>query len=200
VKYSYAKIHYETQELDSVNKEIDEATGVSDFYDDAKGFLVGGSFRINQEFYVFGELEKLTSEVDLKEDGGKAEGDADLQGLELGLGYIYSINSNWDANFAASYREEDVKLDILSTPSRGESEAFSDEGDESGFVLKGGARGMVTSNLEVRAFLNYIDVDEVGDDTYVSFGGDFFVTPNISLGGDVAFGDTKILAGGKLYF
>ena len=171
-------------------------------FDDAKGFGVAGSFQVNENIFVFGRLDKTTSDAEIKGRNGSADFDLDLQRIELGLGYIYSINTEWDVNISASFKkaEEDVDTTLnLVKPVAGYNgdDDFDFNGDDDGFVLKGGVRGMVIPKLEARAFLSY---DDIEDDTYMTLGGDFFLTENISLGGDVTFGDTQLSLGGKFYF
>ena len=162
VKYSYAQFRY------IFNTEADEVDG--------DGFWLGGSYRINPDFYLLGDFVKIDYDNDLES-----------QSLGFGAGYIHPLNTKWDANVSFSLIKSEVSF-------RGRDE------DETGFALRGGARGMVTPQIEARAFLNYVDV--VDDDTFITLAGDYFFTPNLSAGISVDIGgDANTMSvGGRYYF
>lgn len=185
VNYSYLKIHY--LKADTSTDELEDATG----------FNVGGSFLTDPSFYVFGDLKQLTADAETKDKNRTINGDVELKSIEMGVGYIHPINQQWDVNISGSFIRAKGKaraeMDIL-----GSKVSRSISTNDSGFGLKGGFRGMINPGFEARAFINF---DNVGDsDTYASVGINAFLTENVSLGGDIEFGDTEISAGLKIYF
>jgi hypothetical protein len=138
---------------------------------DGDGISIGGSFRINKDFYAFGSYEAL----DL--DFGN-----DVDTLAVGAGYIYPLNTQWDANFSLSL----VNVD-------------ANNNDDNGFSLAAGVRGMMMPNIEGRATLTYIDVDD--DDTFITLAGDYFFTTNLSVGLEVDLsGDLETVSIGARYY
>ncbi len=190
VKYSYAKLRYVNQELGDINSSLDA--------DNLTGFEIGASFQVKQNLFIFADLEKTASEIRASNKSVKGSVDTDFQQIEAGLGYIHPLNNNWDVNAAVSFIRGDSDRDEATFSGPGGTaslEAGSE--DDNGFMLKAGVRGMLTSRFEARSFLNY---DDIAEDTYVSFGADFLLTDNISLGGDISFGDTRLALGGKFNF
>ncbi len=133
---------------------------------DLDGFRFGGSFRLTQDIYLFGSYD----------DAEADDIDVDVSVLKFGAGYIYPIDPTWDANFSLAF-------------SRAESDGRNADDDESGIELTAGVRGKVKPEIEVRAELNYTTV-EVDDDSYayLTLGGDYYFTPNISAGLELDLG------------
>jgi predicted porin len=146
--------------------------------EDGDGFRFGGSFRLTQDIYLFGSYDD--TEFD--------DSDADVTMLKLGAGYIYPIDPTWDANFALAF-------------ARGEAETPRGDDDDSGIELTAGVRGKFKPEIEVRAELNYTTV-EVDDDSYayITLGGDYYFTPNISAGLELDLGgDYETMSIGARY-
>jgi hypothetical protein len=146
---------------------------------DMDGFRLGGSYRLTQDIYLFGSYDD--TEVD--------DVDADVTYLKLGAGYIYPIDQTWDANFALAFARDETS-----------GKSVKDD-DDSGIELTAGVRGMVKPEIEVRAELNYTTV-EIDDDSYayLTRGGDYYFTPNISAGLEVDLGgDYKTMTIGARY-
>jgi hypothetical protein len=141
---------------------------------DGDGLHFGGSYRFTGEIYAFGNLRFNDY------DHG-----VDATVLNLGGGYILPIHANWDSNFSFGLARWDVDgID-----------------DEIGFELSGGVRGMLTPEVEARAKLTYLDVDDLGDDAYLTLGGDYFFMPNLSAGLELDVGgDFDSLSAGVRYF
>lgn len=138
---------------------------------DGDGVRIGGSFRIDQRFYAFGNFQSL--DLDFSNE---------IDTFELGAGYIYPLNANWDANFTAAFVNSEVNND-----------------DDSGFSLTAGIRGMMTPKVEGRAKLTYIDVND--DDTFITLGADYFFLPHLSVGLEVDLsGDLETTSIGARYF
>ena len=144
--------------------------------EDGDGFRLGGSFRITPDIYLFGSYDDV--EMD--------DFNADVTLLKFGAGYIYPINPTWDANFSLAYANAEVDF------------PGGDE-DEDGFELSAGVRGKVNPQIEVRGEFNYLDLDE--DDTYLTVGGDYYFTPNVSAGLELDLGgDYETLSIGARYY
>ena len=143
---------------------------------DGDGFRIAGSYRLTQEVFAFGKWE------DVDFDRG-----FDATIFEFGAGYIFPIKPNWDSNFTLSYGNVD-----LSGPGIDQ--------DDSGIILSGGIRGMVTTEIEARAKLTYND-SGADDDTYFTIAGDYFFMPNLSAGLELDLGgDYETLSLGVRYF
>jgi hypothetical protein len=147
------------------------------FEDDGDGMRIAGSYQITPEIYAFAKYDDV--ELD--------DTDIDLSLLRLGGGYIYPINATWDVNASLAYADL-------------EADGPGGDEDDSGFELSGGVRGLVKPQIEVRASLNYIDLDD--SDTYFTFGGDYYFLPNVSAGIEVDMGgDYETMSiGAKYYF
>ena len=143
---------------------------------DGDGFRIGGSYRLNSDLYAFGSYETLDFDFN---------NDVDI--LEFGAGYIYPLNTQWDANFTLSFMNVDVSSNTINN-------------DDNGFSITGGVRGMFTSKIEGRAKVSYQDVTD--SDTFITLGGDYFFTPNLSAGVEIDLaGDVdKLSIGGRYYF
>ena len=142
---------------------------------DGDGFNFGGSYRFKEDIYGCGSVDL----VDF-------DNDVDVQLIEIGAGYIHPINTQWDSNFTFSLLHSDVDFP-------GGSE------DDTGFAISGGARGMVTPEIEARAKLTYADIED--SDTFITLGGDYFFKSNLAVGveADLA-GDFETLSIGVRYF
>ena len=142
---------------------------------DGDGFHVGGSYLVRNDIYLLGSFETVDFDNNV---------DADI--IELGAGYIYPLNTQWDSNYELSYVDTD-----LSGPGGSR--------DDTGFSLSAGVRGMVTPEFEARAKLVYIDVDD--SDTFITLAGDYFIKPNLSAGVEVDLaGDYETLSLGVRYY
>ena len=149
---------------------------IDDF--DLDGFRFGGSFRLTQDIYLFGSYD----------DAEADDVNVDITVLKFGAGYIYPINPTWDANFALAI-------------ARAEFDGTGTGDDESGVEITGGVRGKFKPEIEVRAELNYTTVEMVDDSyAYLSLGGDYYFTPNVSAGLELDLGgDYETLTLGARY-
>lgn len=162
--YTYGELRYIDGEFDDV---------------DGDGFVIGGSYRINEQFYVVGGYTDLEFDV--------RRVDADGSSIEIGGGYIYPLNDTVDFNATFSLVRQEVEVGN-----------FDDK--ETGFQITAGARTMLAENVEVRGGLNFIDVDD--SDLTIVLGADYYFTEQISAG--ITFqlaGDTDVITiGGRYYF
>jgi hypothetical protein len=145
--------------------------------DDGDGFRFAGSFLVTPDVYVFGKYDDV--ELD--------DTDIDVTLLRIGAGYIHPLDATWDANVSLAYANV-------------EADGPGGDEDDSGFELSGGVRGMVKPEIEVRAALNYQDIDD--SDTYFTLGADYYFMPNVSAGIELDMGgDYETMSiGAKYYF
>jgi hypothetical protein len=145
---------------------------------DYDGFKLGGSFQVTNDIFAFGSYT----------DGEFDDVDGDFTLFQIGAGYIYPIKPNWDANFSLAYAKFE-----------GEAKGYEDD-DESGYAISGGVRGMFKPEIELRASVNHGKLEE--SDTWLSLGGDYYFTPEISAGVEFDLGgDTDAFSiGAKYYF
>ncbi|MBT3059236.1 MAG: hypothetical protein G8D61_01720 [gamma proteobacterium symbiont of Ctena orbiculata] len=148
-----------------------------DVDDDGDGFRFAGSFQVTNEIFAFAKYDDV--ELD--------DSDVDFSLLRIGAGYIHPLDASWDANVSLAYADA-------------EADGPGGEEDESGFELSGGVRGMVKPQIEVRASLNYLDIED--SDTYFTLGGDYYIMPNISAGIELDMGGDyeTVSIGAKFYF
>jgi hypothetical protein len=147
------------------------------FEDDGDGFRFAGSYLVTPEVYVFGKYDDV--ELD--------DSEVDLSLLRIGAGYIHPLDATWDANVSLAYASI-------------EADGPGGDEDDSGFELSGGVRGLVKPEIEVRAALNYLDIDD--SDTYFTLGADYYFMPNVSAGIELDMGgDYETMSiGAKYYF
>jgi len=140
--------------------------------DGGDGIEIGGSYRINQQFYAVASYQDL--------DVGPGNGSVEF--LEFGGGIIFP---NEKIDFAA-------EVTLIDADFPGSS--------ENGFSLAFGGRSYVTPELELRAFAKNVDVTK--SDTFIEFGGDYFLNDDISIGItlEVASDADTLTFGGRFYF
>ncbi|MEW8505382.1 MAG: hypothetical protein AB2598_01650 [Candidatus Thiodiazotropha sp.] len=148
-----------------------------DVADDGDGFRFAGSFQVTNEIFAFAKYD----DVELGDSG------VDFSLLRLGGGYIHPLDATWDANVSLAYADA-------------EADGPGGEVDDSGFEISGGVRGMVNPEIEVRASLNYMDIED--SDTYFTLGADYYFMPKISTGIELDLGgDYETMSiGARFYF
>ncbi len=150
-----------------------------DFFDvDGDGFGIGGSFEVGDNAFVFGSYG--TADFDFG---------IDFNELTAGVGYHVPVGTNTDFVASIAYV-------------RAEAEASGIDIDDNGIGASIGLRSMVTDTVEVFGNINYVDLDDSGDDTSFSGGAWFNVTETFALGVSAGFGDdtTTYGASARLYF
>jgi len=143
--------------------------------DGGDGFRLAGSYELDGPWIVVGALTALDF-----------NNNVDSTLLEIGGGYEWNYSPNFD--LVGTLRL--VRADI-DTPGGG--------GDDTGFALSAGARGFIAQNIELRASVNHINLDN--SDTYLQIAGDYHFTSQIAAGIslDVA-GDTDAISVGARWF
>lgn len=142
---------------------------------DGDGFQLAGSYNIQDNWLIVGGLTSLDFNG------------ADVTLLEAGGGYVWPQNNQFDLFATGSI----VRADIDAGPV---------DDDETGFRLVGGVRTKFSPNFEGRAELNYIDLDD--SDTYIELGGDYYVSPQLAIGGtlDVGGDNDSLTIGVRWFF
>jgi hypothetical protein len=119
---------------------------------DLSGFGVKGSWAVTPNIHVFGGYQTLNL------DGVSS----DLNTLNLGVGYNWSLNDSWDLIGAASY--EHAKLGT----------------SDSGYGLAVNVRGRIGEAFEVDAGVKYADIGS--SSTTYTVGGRYNFTPAFAVG------------------
>lgn len=135
---------------------------------DGDGVGVLASFSVADEFHVFAGYEDLGFDFDI-----------DTTTIVLGGGMNYVINDDWDFVGRVSYVSVDVDTPVGS-------------GDDDGYALEGGVRGRLSSEFEIEAGLEYVDVSS--SDTSVFVKGRYYFGSGMAVGAglDLNDGDTTL--------
>lgn len=170
---SAAELSYDYLELRFVDSEID--AGVNDI--DGDGIKIGGSYQIADNVHTFGSYQTLDFNG------------IDLNAFEIGAGYMTSIAPSTDFVARIAYINGEVETGIGNV-------------DDSGFSLAAGFRRMLRPDVEARAFINHVDLDESGGETSLELAGDYFFNDQFAAGLSLEFGDdaTSWTIGGRYFF
>ncbi|MEX0976127.1 MAG: hypothetical protein WDZ50_03405 [Woeseia sp.] len=171
---SAAELDYNYAELRYVDTELD--AGALDV--DGDGFEIGGSLELTSAVHIFGNFQTL--------DFGSG---VDVSAFEIGGGYAMPLRAGADLVARLSYIDGEID-----TP-------FGDE-DDNGFGFSAGLRNLFSPQFEGRAFVNYVDLDESGDEISFEIAGDYFLNEQIALGASLELGDdvTTWTLGARWYF
>lgn len=171
---SAAELDYNFGELRFVDTELDAGA----FDADGDGFKIGGSLELAQSVHIFGNFQTL--------DFGSG---IDASAFEVGGGYAVPLNNGADLVGRLSYIE-------------GEIDAGPDDLDDSGFGFSAGFRNMFHPQIEGRAFIHYVDLDESGEETSIELAGDYFLNDEIAFGASLELGDdvTTWTLGARWFF
>jgi hypothetical protein len=171
---SAAELDYNYFELRYVDTELD----VGAFDVDGDGFEIGGSLELTPAVHIFANFQTL--------DFGSG---IDVSAFEIGGGYAMPLRPGADLVARLSYIDGEID-----TP-------FGDE-DDNGFGFSAGLRNMFSPQFEGRAFVNYVDLDESGDEISFEIAGDYFLNEQVALGASLELGDdvTTWTLGARWYF
>ncbi|MEX2494893.1 MAG: hypothetical protein WD448_02325 [Woeseia sp.] len=169
-----AEFDYTHGELRYINTELD----AGQFDVDGDGFQLGGSLELAQSVHIFGNFQTL--------DFGSG---IDVSAFQVGGGYAMPLNNGADLVARLSYID-------------GQIDTPSGDADDNGFGFSAGMRNMFTPQIEGRAFINYVDLDESGDEYSFELAGDYFINDEIALGASLELGDdvTSWTIGARWYF
>ena len=140
------------------------------------GFELGGSYQFTANWIGVASLSSL--------DFGNS---VDVDIFEIGAGYVFPVRDDWDIQTNARIIRTEVDTPFGSA-------------DDTGIGLLGGLRGLLVPELEIRANVHYVNVDE--SDVFLEFAGDWYITPQWVAGLSVEFGGDIDLwtLGARYYF
>ncbi len=130
---------------------------------DGDGIGVSGSLALLPRYHVFGSYRDEGFDFDL-----------DRTTLQIGAGYRYPLQEDFELVGRLSYVEMDI-------------DRPGPDFNEEGFEIEGGLRGRFTERAEFDAGIRYIDVG--GSDTSLFFEGRYFLEPNLAVGGGLTADD-----------
>lgn len=145
---------------------------------DGDGFGIGGSFEIGDMWQLVGSY--ATADLDFG---------IDFDQLMLGGGFHAPITDTVDLVANLMY----VRVDVSGA---------GGDADDDGLGMSVGVRSFVVDRLELAGFIEYVDLDDSGDDTSVRGQAWYSLTPASALGFSIASGDdiTTYGIGGRYYF
>ena len=138
--------------------------------DGGDGIEIGGSYRINEQFYG------VASYQDLDGSGTSAEI------LEIGGGFIYPHKK---ADLAVEFTFLDVDFP---------------GGSESGYSLAAGGRSFLSPEFEVRAYVKHVDIVNSDTFIEVGGGYFLNTNLSVGITLEVASDDDTLTFGGRYYF
>lgn len=146
---------------------------------DGDGFGIGGSFEINDMWHAFASYS--TSDLDFG---------VDFDQLAFGAGFSSGLNDNVDLVARLAYVQVDASVSGFGSA------------DDDGFGISVGLRGMVAERVELEGYVDYVDLDDSGDDTSFNGAAWYKVSDNFNAGLQVGFGDDVTSWGiaGRLFF
>lgn len=156
---------YSYVELGYVDSELD------DFDADGDGFALRGSLSVHENVFVFAGYQDVSFDPD-----ARFAPDIDITSFQVGVGGRYPLAPKIDLV---------GKFGIV----KAELDAGSLDEDEDGFTFGVRVRGEVMPKLELEGGLEYIDVDDVADDTALVVQGRYFFLDNFAGGVSLSFGD-----------
>jgi hypothetical protein len=136
---------------------------------DGDGWDLGGSIEIADNWHVFANF----GQADLDANLGLS---ADYDVTAVGGGYHRTLAPNLDLVVNLSY--VDVELDS----------GFG-SADDDGFGIGVGVRMLLAEKFEVAGFLDYVDIDDLLDETTITGEGWYRFTPAFAVGAIVGIGD-----------
>jgi hypothetical protein len=152
---------------------------------------VGGGVDVDGDGFGIGGSVSVTDHIHLLASYSKVDLDFGIDASEYSVGVGGRLPVGPGVHLTGSVGWAWAKLD---TP-------FGDF-DDDGIFLSGGVRWMATERVELNGELTYVDLDDAGDDTTLSIGLLFHLTPDLALGIGALFGDdvTGYQAGLRYYF
>lgn len=157
------EIEYDYVEAGLRYVEIDEG----DFDIDGDGFRLAGSIEIANRWHAFTSYENLEYDFDI-----------DVDAFEIGGGYHMPLVPDLDLVAEISY----ITVD-------GGTTGF--DFDDSGLGASIGVRTMLRPALELAGFIDYVDLDDISDNTTLRGEGWYEWTPSIAFGAGLEFGDDE---------
>lgn len=143
---------------------------IDDYSEDADGFLLRASFEITPNVFIFGGYSDLSVDVD------GFGFDVDLKEYDMGAGYAWPVGRSSSLYGTLRYVSA-------------EAEALGVGLDDDGYGAALGLRTRPAPSLELETFVDYVDLDDSGDDTSIGLAGRYFFTPQFALALEAQFSD-----------
>ena len=142
---------------------------------DGDGFQLGGSFQVADEWLVIADISALDFDFGV-----------DVTSVSVGAGYLIRYDEKFDlVGYARLIRAS--------------FDGPGGDDDENGYGISVGTRANPIDNVELRAFLNHVDVTD--RDTFIELGGDYYFDERLSAGATLQFaGDADTLTLGVRWF
>lgn len=162
--------------VEGAYQRVDIDLGPADV--DGDGFRIGGSFEIGEMWQVVANYGMADLDFDV-----------DFDQLSLGGGFHAPVTDNVD--FVANF----VYVRV-------EASAGGFDADDDGLGMSIGLRGFAADRLELAGFIDYVDLDDSGDDTSIRGQAWYSFTREFALGFDLSSGDdvTTYGIGARYYF
>jgi len=169
---SAAELHYDYIEGGYESVDLDNPSV------DGDGLFLGGSVLVTQSLFLRAEYEYADF------DRG-----VDARELDLGVGVRFPAAPDIDLTLSGGYVDAEVDT------------RFGDF-DDDGFFVGGGVRWLVNDQVELNGGLDYVDLDESGDDVVVKLGGVVHLQRQLALvaGVDIADDADTIKLGLRYHF
>lgn len=145
---------------------------------DGNGYGIGGSFELNENWFIAGSYAKADFDFGV-----------DLDQLSVGAGYHVTISDNADFYGSLSFVRAEASVG-----------SFSE--DEDGYAATIGLRGMVGERFELNGSLSYVDFGSGGDTTAFGAGALYNFSDILAAGFSVEIDDdvTAYGLGVRIYF
>jgi len=119
---------------------------------DGDGYRFEGAFEMGESFLIHAEYEDY--DFDFNINGNV---------FEIGGGYFHPMSEDLDFIATGQF----VQIEIGS-------------GDDDGIGIGGGVRTRLSDTFEVDAMLNWVDLDQIGSDSYLDLRGRFYFNPEFA--------------------
>ena len=166
--------------IEAEYQEIDIDSGFLGGFDiDGDGYGVGGSFELNENWFIGASYSKADFDFGV-----------DLDQLMLGAGYHVPISDNADFYGMFSFVSAEASVDGF------------DSIDEDGYAATIGLRGMIGERFELNGSLAYVDFGNGGDSTAFGAGALYNFGDAFAAGFSVGIDDdvTTYGIGFRVYF
>lgn len=145
---------------------------------DGDGYGIAGAFALNESWHMFGGYNNTSFDFGI-----------DYDELAIGAGFNTSLTPNMDFVARLAYVRFDVGNSSLSF-------------DDSGLGVSIGVRAMASSNVELAASIQTIELSDSGNDTSLRGELWYSFTPNFAAGLNLGTSDDVLRygLGGRFYF
>jgi hypothetical protein len=151
---SAEQMSYTYVDLGYINTELDDGA----FDVDGDGFALRGLLQVHENFFVFAEHENIGYDFDV-----------DGTSWHVGGGGRWPLSESLDVVGRLGFVKAEVEV--------GQFDA-----DDDGFALGARLRGAVAPRFELEGGIDYVNLDDSGDDTSLVLEGRYFFLPQLAGG------------------